>query len=253
MKLYAIALIGSLATLPLACHIDVDDYCGDDDDWDNDDEPCETHIHADTTDGSGSGTGGATVTTTTSGSTGAGGGASAGSDGSSASGGTGGTNSSGTSASSGGASNGSATSAGATAGEAGSGSNGLCEDCMPLPDGASCLWGTTEMDSCCGVDVLVDVAAEECDAFGLVLSDFTLEQACAGGHEQVSYQCCREDASRCSDEQISLDACVSENVLATLAEQVCSDAGQAVSSMSVGDACGDDTYQSLDVTCCVMD
>lgn len=261
MKLYAIALIGSLATLPMACQIDVDDYCGDDDWDDDDDEHCETHVHADTGDGSGSGTDGASVTTTTTGATGTGGGSSSGGDGSSSAGGassasgdTGGTHASDTSAGDGGGTSSSgSTDASTSAGEAGSGSNGLCDECTPLPDGASCLWGTTEMDSCCSVDVLVDVAAEECAAFGLALSDFTLERACSGGHAQVSYQCCREDVSGCSDEQVSLEACVSENVLATLAEQLCSDAGQAVSSLAVGDPCGDDTYQSVDVTCCVMD
>ena len=73
------------------------------------------------------------------------------------------------------------------------------------------------------------------------------------GHQQVDYQCCRADMSGCSTQEVSLEACVSEDVLSALADQVCADLGQAVSSSEPTQACGTDTYQAVEVTCCVID
>jgi len=269
MKAYAIAFLGSLF-LTMGCNIDVDD-CGDDD-WDDDDDeqPCETHVHSDT---------GSTTTTvsTVGGSGGSGGGSShtgggpsdsggsSGSDaGGSASGGSAsGGSASGGSASGGSASGGSASGGSASGGAASGGSSGndsdttgaagACDDCNPLPDGDRCLWGVQKMDSCCSVDTLVDVAAKGCSDYGLELSDFVLQDSCSGGHRQVDYQCCQAGMSGCTTEAVSLESCVGESVLSVLADQVCADMGQSLSSVEPTEACGADSYQGVEVTCCVMD
>jgi hypothetical protein len=109
------------------------------------------------------------------------------------------------------------------------------------------------MDSCCSADVLVDVAAEECQSYGLLLSDFVLENACSSGHQQVDYQCCRAEMSGCSTQEVSLEACVGEGVLSALAEEVCADLGQELTSAEPSQECGADSYQGVVVTCCVID
>lgn len=109
------------------------------------------------------------------------------------------------------------------------------------------------MDSCCSIDVLVDVAAQGCADYGLELSDFVLQDSCSGGHRQVDFQCCKAEMSACTTEEVELEACVGEGIVADLAEQVCSDSGQQLSSFEAIQACGGDTYQGVEVTCCVMD
>lgn len=266
MKAYAIAFLGSLGLLMMGCNIEVDD-CGDDD-WDDDDDqqPCETHVHSDTS----------STTTTSSGPGGSSGGSGgAGSDGSGATGG-GPSNAGGSSGSGGsngdgsGGSNGNGNGSGASGGSASSGNDsgggsaesdsasttgaaGACNDCNALPDGESCLWGVQKMDSCCGVDVLVDVAAQECADYGLELADFVLQDSCSGGHRQVDFQCCKTGMSGCTTEEVALEACVGEGIVTDLAEQVCADMGQDLSSFEPSQACGADTYQGVEVTCCVMD
>ena len=259
MKAYAIAFLGSLGLMMMGCNIEVDD-CGDDDWDDDDDQPCETHVHSDSTtvsstsDGSGtggSGGSGAGGSSSSGGSSGSGGG----SGGSGGSGGGGGGNSGG-SGGTGAGGNGSGGNAhgGASAGSdvTTTGAAGACDDCNPLPNGESCLWGVQKMDSCCGVDVLVDVAAQGCADYGLELSDFVLQDSCSGGHRQVDYQCCKIGMSGCTTEVVALEACVGEGIVADLAEQICADSGQELSSFEPSQACGADTYQGVEVTCCVM-
>ncbi|HEY6725152.1 MAG TPA: hypothetical protein VI197_14055 [Polyangiaceae bacterium] len=271
MKAYAIAFLGSLGLSLMGCNIEVDD-CGDDDWDDDDDQPCETHVHSDTsstttsgpttTSGSsassggsgGSGSKGSGATgggpSNAGGSSGSGGGNDSGSDSGSGSGdSSGGSGGSGATASSGNDSGGA--SAGSDA--ATTGAAGACADCNPLPDGESCLWGVQKMDSCCGVDVLVDVAAQECADYGLELSDFVLQDSCSGGHRQVDFQCCKSGMSGCTTEEVALEACVGEGIVTDLAEQVCADMGQDLTSFEPIQACGADTYQGVEVTCCVMD
>jgi len=271
MKAYAIAFLGSLGLLMMGCNIEVDD-CGDDDWDDDDDQPCETHVHSDTSststtsssssgsNGSSGGNGGASSggsgstgggPSDSGGSSGSGGGnGSGGSDGSGAGNGSGG---SGGTASSGNGSGGSTGGASAGSDSTTIGAAGACADCSPLPDGESCLWGVQKMDSCCSVDVLVDVAAQECAEFGLELSDFVLQDSCSGGHHQVDFQCCKTGMSGCTTEEVALEACVGEGIVTDLAEQVCADMGQSLSSFEPSEACGADTYQGVEVTCCVMD
>ena len=109
------------------------------------------------------------------------------------------------------------------------------------------------MDSCCSVDVLVDAAARECADYGLELSDFALQDSCSGGHHQVDFQCCKPGMSGCTSEEVTLDSCVGDGVVAALAEQVCADMGQSLSAFEPSQACGADTFQGVEVTCCVMD
>lgn len=268
MKAYAIAFLGSLGLLMMGCNIEVDD-CGEDD-WDDDDDqqPCETHVHSDTSSTSstttvsgssgssggsgGAGSGGSGSTgggpSDSGGSSGSGSGSGDGSGSGNGSGGSGGTASSGNG--SGGSANG-----GASTGSdsASTGAAGACDDCSPLPDGESCLWGVQKMDSCCGVDVLVDVAAQGCADYGLELSDFVLQDSCSGGHRQVDFQCCKTGMNGCTTESVALEACVGEGIVTDLAEQVCADMGQDLSSFEPSQACGADTYQGVEVTCCVMD
>ena len=257
MKAYAIAFLGSLGLLMMGCNIEVDD-CGDDDWDDDDDKPCETHVHSDTTTTSsgssggsgGTGSGGASDSGGSSGSGGSGvGGGSGGGNGSGGSGGANGSGGSGGNGSGGSASGGSSAGSDAVT----TGAAGACNDCNPLPAGENCLWGVQKMDSCCSVDVLVDVAAQGCADYGLELSDFVLQDACSGGHRQVDFQCCKAEMSGCTTEEVELEACVGEGIVADLAEQVCSDSGQQLSSFEAIQGCGADTYQGVEVTCCVMD
>jgi len=271
MKAYAIAFLGSL--LAMGCNIDVDD-CGDDD-WDDDDDeqPCETHVHSDTgsttttvsTVGGGAGSGSADSGSADSGSGGSSGSSSHTGGGPSDSGGSSGSGSGGSgssgdggTASGGNASGGTASGGAATGGSAGNdsdttGAAGSCDDCNPLPDGDRCLWGVQKMDSCCSVDTLVDVAAKGCADYGLELSDFVLQDSCSGRHQQVDYQCCLAGMSGCTTEEVSLESCVGEGVLSVLADQVCADMGQSLSSVEPTEACGADSYQGVEVTCCVID
>lgn len=259
MKAYAIAFLGSIGLLMMGCNIEVDD-CGDDDWDDDDDKPCETHVHADTTSTSSTGSGssggsggtGSGGSSDTGGSSGSGGSGVGGSGSGNGSGGSGGGNGSG---GSGGSGSGGSASGGSSAGSDAvtTGAAGACDDCNPLPAGENCLWGVQKMDSCCGVDVLVDVAAQGCADYGLELSDFVLQDSCSGGHRQVDFQCCKAEMSGCTTEEVELEACVGEGIVADLAEQVCSDSGQQLSSFEAILGCGADTYQGVEVTCCVMD
>jgi hypothetical protein len=278
MKSYGITMVGALVAIMFGCHVSVDDYCDDDDDWDDDEEPCETHIHSDTTSttggstttvGAGGGSSNVSVTTggASSGSGGSGGNAVA-SGGSAAggsdSGGTGGASATGGNAGSvsgtGGGTvdggDGGSVSDGSTTGAAGesstsatSTSGSACTDCM-TPDKTSCLWGTTTMDACCTADVLVDIAAQGCAGVDLTLREFALEEACDGGHYQVSYQCCLIPQDTCTERSARLEVCVAEDVLMSLAEQWCGETGQVVADILPGDECADGTSQSVQATCC---
>lgn len=263
MKAYAIAFLGSLGLAMMGCNIEVDE-CGDDGWDDDDDRPCEKHVHSDTSvtttsDGPSSGSGGSGTGGTGSGGSSGGGpssaGGSSGSGGGDGAGGSGAGNGSGGGDGSGGASsNGGGSGGGGTSGgsDATNGAAGACTDCNPLPDGDKCLWGVQKMDSCCSVGVLVDEAAQECAGYGLELSDFVLQDSCSGGHRQIDYQCCKTGMSECSTEEVALEACVGEGIVTDIAEQVCADVGQELSSFEPRQACGADTYQGVEVTCCVM-
>ncbi len=250
MKLYTLACLGALSTMFAACHINVDD-CGDDDWDDDDDQPCEKHVHADTTSTTGasvSSSGGAGATTGSGGS-GSGGSGSGGSG--SGGSGSGGSGSGGSGSDAAGGSTGSSGSASATSdGSAGdAGAPAVCSSCSDQPETRACLWGSASLDSCCGVEVLVEAAAEGCTDYGLQLASFELEDACNGGHHRVSYQCCR-DSDSCTERSVTLDACVGEAVLASLADDKCLDTGEQAVDLNLTDACGDGTFQSVDFACC---
>lgn len=192
MKALALIWIGSFGMAVAACHVDVDEHCDEKDHgWDDDDDrPCETHVHKDTT---------TTTTGSGGGSSGSGGTESSGSSGGSSAGSGGKTSgpSSGTDGGSVGGSGGTGAQGGVggSAGAGGEGTGGTdgepCSSCGD-PEPEACLWGTSTMEACCSLEVLAEVAEEECDSYGLKLAELRLEKSCTDGHRQVSYQCCLE-------------------------------------------------------------
>ena len=248
MKALTLALIGSLGMAVAACHVNVDDHCDEDEhDWDDDDDqPCETHIHQDTNTATGSGgnPAGAGGTASSAGSGGSSAGSGGETTGSSSSGGASGDGSGSTSTGAGG----SGGSAGAGGEDPGGSTGEPCSDCAEH-EPAACLWGSSSMEACCSLEVLADVAAEECDSYGLMLADFRLEESCAGGHRQVSYQCCLDDA-QCAMETVTLESCIGDAALATMAEQICADGGRVVLDLSFADACAEGSHRSAAFACC---
>lgn len=184
MRVSYFVFAAALAAAVPACNFEVHDDCWDDD---HDD-----HCHH--------GSGGTTTTTTSSNSgdngssTSTDGGGGSSSNGSSS--GSGGSSDTGSDSSS---SDGSTSGSGGSAGSASTGSTGggeagagpdTCDDCGD-PEPSECLWGETEMSSCCDVLTLAGVAEEGCAAYDLELSAFSLEDACEDeGHTRVRYQCC---------------------------------------------------------------
>lgn len=260
MRASGLRLVGLAALLAFGCQIDVDEYCGDDEEWDDDDEHCEIHSDTTTTVSGSGGTGGtssdgdssvstygATVTTvgSTSGGTGYGVGGSSDT----------GSTSAGDSASAGG----SGGASGATSSTDGSSSTATttdgapCASCGDPPPQSTCLWGSATMEACCTADVLVDVAAQDCAGLELDLADFVLEQACDGGHLSVSYQCCKDPVEACSVRSAALETCVSTDILMALAEQWCAETGRSVAEFVPSEACEDGSYRGLSATCCAAE
>ena len=139
----------------------------------------------------------------------------------------------------------------------------------PVTDSTCGSAVTGSQDVCLGANDWMNALQNKCQKSGSNLTNITFQDSCDGGYRFANYTCCTDETAQPQETpaaepnapmtpqpacQMHLlgtgNTCMPASHWDTQADDICATAGKAVDAVTLGAACGADTYTFASATCC---